>query len=890
MPLPKSRSSSDMTKPEQKVCKPEKEGHDPFDNIIRQTIGKEPFMSFSRAGENHVQWIQLLHALDQQGTNKLSKGSKAVNVVVGKDWIQEPCNGVSLLSSETNGFKDSMHSKATGTVKGAKLPSEHIHHHKIPEIVAFTAAKANGESEKYFPGWPLSLPSKVQMQKCEKCSREFCSTINYRRHIRIHRRSLNIDKDSSKNRDYLSAFWDKLSFDGAMEIVSFKDVLLEEVTGSSIIKTLTGFVRKPGFTSLPQAYMKAGSALLDIIQARPSKLPISSKELFAILDDASERTFLCAGTAVSLRKFVFDGEAAKIGLEPRNIVACTSFLIEQRLVTAWLADKDAEALRCQKLLVEEEEAAQKRQAELLEKRRLKKLRHREQRVKDHAEEDTSNVKDVFLLDLAKDSSSLIETPSLAVSNIVDHEGAESTCNSTSPAEPAILTDAEGAQNGATGGHVTGSGDMGANYFHDSIGATTLSTGADGDNDRPNDGDITGSVETNTSHLDDPASEDPYDFHGTDVKAPYVSGKRYLNMARRQAIRQPRYVPNVLTSGPENGSVSKSVSIQKHGVFKDQRVTSQTNSHKVWTRKLKVEDDRDDIDKEGKREVHELREQKKDCEVLIGSISIALSGTNVARQDGDDTTAAAEPQPQNCIDTNQLGPQPTGNQLATKRTSLSDKKGKSDSGQTHVGHCKVKLWRPVGIITSCRNGGTMEQISNLSCDNRDTDCGGVADKMAESCTAIENCCRLLDTEEQRFHNDDNSSGAVVEAGAVNQNGSMSFSSHAAQIFLIERWKEAISGDHVTVVISPEMEVSLTSVNSQSTAESSPFADRGNDDHKPCSEGFEHAGLNPLASTENRLASAELHNSTNSASNSRPRSNSLKSSKLKYIPKQRNGFHQ
>jgi len=29
-------------------------------------------------------------------------------------------------------------------------------------------------------------------------------------------------------------------------------------------------------------------------------------------------------------------------------------------VNAWLADKDAEALKCQKLLVEEEEAAQRR--------------------------------------------------------------------------------------------------------------------------------------------------------------------------------------------------------------------------------------------------------------------------------------------------------------------------------------------------------------------------------------------------------------------------------------------------------------------------------------------------------------------------------------------------
>ena len=46
------------------------------------------------------------------------------------------------------------------------------------------------------PGWPLLSPSKVQMQKCDKCSREFCSTINYRRHIRVHRKSLNIDKVS----------------------------------------------------------------------------------------------------------------------------------------------------------------------------------------------------------------------------------------------------------------------------------------------------------------------------------------------------------------------------------------------------------------------------------------------------------------------------------------------------------------------------------------------------------------------------------------------------------------------------------------------------------------------------------------------------------------------
>lgn len=74
----------------------------------------------------------------------------------------------------------------------------------------------------------------------------------------------------------------------------------------------------------------------DIIQGRPSRLPITSQELFSILDDASERTFLCAGTAESLQKYVFDGEAVKIGLEMKNLIACTCFLVEQKLVFSYI--------------------------------------------------------------------------------------------------------------------------------------------------------------------------------------------------------------------------------------------------------------------------------------------------------------------------------------------------------------------------------------------------------------------------------------------------------------------------------------------------------------------------------------------------------------------------
>ncbi|KAK1308644.1 hypothetical protein QJS10_CPA09g01709 [Acorus calamus] len=120
---------------------------------------------------------------------------------------------------------------------------------------------------------------------------------------------------------------------------------------------------------------------------------VSSWELFSILDDASEKTFLCVGAATSLTRFLFDGESGKIALETKNLVACTSFLVEKNLVEAWLADKDAEALRCHKLLLEEEEAAQKRQADLLERRRLKKLKRKGRRNKENIDLDKEDCKE-----------------------------------------------------------------------------------------------------------------------------------------------------------------------------------------------------------------------------------------------------------------------------------------------------------------------------------------------------------------------------------------------------------------------------------------------------------------------------------------------------------------
>ncbi|XP_039134762.1 uncharacterized protein LOC120272086 isoform X2 [Dioscorea cayenensis subsp. rotundata] len=414
---------------EQKIGRTEKESHDSFDslNILRNPI-KDPFYPLSRAGDSPVQLIQLLHALDQQGSSRMSKDSKIDSLGQGKEQSLDLCTGGD--SSTIGGVKESGHSLKSNVMaaKGTKSTSEPIQSLKFPDaVVAFAqaAAKANGEPEKYLPGWPLLSPSKVQMQKCDKCSQEFCSTINYRRHIRVHRRSLNIDKDSSKNRELLGEFWSKLSPDEAKEIFSLKDVAIEEVTGPSILRSLGSLIRMPAFSSLPHVYVKAGATLLDIIQARPSRFPISSQDLFSVLDDASEKTFMCAGTATTMQKFVFDGEAGKVALEMKNLVACTSFLLEQKLVRAWLADKDAEALRCQKLLVEEEEAARKRQAEILERKRLKKLRQKVQKAKETVDADKLNY-EASSADAVDSASGSAETPSPSGSSEPDTDSLEAT--------------------------------------------------------------------------------------------------------------------------------------------------------------------------------------------------------------------------------------------------------------------------------------------------------------------------------------------------------------------------------------------------------------------------------------------------------------------------------
>ncbi|KAK4740702.1 hypothetical protein SAY87_024290 [Trapa incisa] len=458
--------------------------NDSSSTFIKQGIRKEPLSSLPRSTESPVQWIQLLHAFDNQD----------------------------------------------------------------------------------LPGWPLLSPVKIQMQKCDKCNKEFFSPINYRRHTRVQHRLKKLDKDSLKSRDVLRVFWDKLSADEAKELVALKNVAMEDIPGATIIKALASMIRKSSFPPLPHFCINSGSALLEIVQAKPSRFPMPSQEFFSILDDASEKTFL-SGSAISMQKYLFDGEVGKIGLDTKNLVAFVSFLLEQKLVEAWLADKDAEALRCQKLLVEEEEAAQKRQAELLERKRRKKLRQKEQKAKEMRNEDAV-IRDQF-------DSMEAEPPLLILPSV-----AESDLDGPNLAEPLEISVCEKAQ-------------------------------------------LPISEEADLKARSEIGFVENGSITSKNIKPQIYQPSNVLNWHE-----PPR--PHTMSNGfyqVKNFSTSKPELNPKHG-RRDLKVAHTVNNKKVWSRKMKPERDGENL-KFRVQEAFMQVGQAKENELMIGSIAVNLGsyGTN-----------------------------------------------------------------------------------------------------------------------------------------------------------------------------------------------------------------------------------------------------------------------
>ncbi|MCO5601514.1 hypothetical protein L7F22_055635 [Adiantum nelumboides] len=337
-----------------------KESVESWESLFRKTLSKDRLLNFTKPIENPIQWIHLLDPFDHQETRTASSNT----------FVREG------LSRENSPKKSH--------TSGDKIPNL-----KFPEAVvalAQAAAKASGESRGAgsvdLSGWPLIPFSKVQMFKCEKCCLEFCSPVNHRRHLRVkHRRAAQAEKEDLKSqRQQLATFWDALSLDEASKIVDVKNLVLEDLVGERVAKALSRLLQQPALFALPHSYVKSGAMLLELVQRRSFK-PVTSSELFKILDGSSEKTFPSFGLN-AMQRYIFDGEAGKVGLEAKNLVSSLGFLLELNLVKAFIKDKDEEAWRCQTALVEEEEASQRRRAQMQERKRMKKARQKDSKEKE----------------------------------------------------------------------------------------------------------------------------------------------------------------------------------------------------------------------------------------------------------------------------------------------------------------------------------------------------------------------------------------------------------------------------------------------------------------------------------------------------------------------------
>ncbi|KAK7317664.1 hypothetical protein RJT34_02089 [Clitoria ternatea] len=214
-------------------------------------------------------------------------------------------------------------------------------------------------------------------------------------------------------------------------------------------------------------------------------------------------------------------------------------------VKAWLADKDAEALKCQKQLVEEEEMARKRQAEILEKKRQKKLRQKEQKAREQRNKAEAKIKGN--IDNTMKALSPAEA-SLDTYNLEAHS-------------PNTFVDNATFQYPDTNEEIDGSADSGYNFVTDQ--------------------NIEKQSERGHNH-------------------------QHVAVSRHQGqSKSPRAVSSDFDTN-QNSPISKLQVIQKYGTHHDQKASA--NGSKVWSRKPKTEIDKA-ISNMIEKESHLLKNQE-----------------------------------------------------------------------------------------------------------------------------------------------------------------------------------------------------------------------------------------------------------------------------------------
>ncbi|XP_040244662.1 uncharacterized protein [Aegilops tauschii subsp. strangulata] len=180
------------------------------------------------------------------------------------------------------------------------------------------------------------------------CLLAFNSPFNLRRHNYVHHTSSGSKElDILQHRTEFSNCWDSLSSEESGEILSLKDMKFKKLEGKLIVRILE------------QRSSEGDSVAMTLLGIRSRLMEgekITSAVLFAVLDEASEKTLLSSDIRNCEEGRIWDGSPSGIMTDMNSLLACYSYLLEKALVNKWLQHKDALANKVGEDLIAAEKA------------------------------------------------------------------------------------------------------------------------------------------------------------------------------------------------------------------------------------------------------------------------------------------------------------------------------------------------------------------------------------------------------------------------------------------------------------------------------------------------------------------------------------------------------
>ncbi|CAI6008463.1 unnamed protein product, partial [Closterium sp. NIES-65] len=334
------------------------------------------------------------------------------NVMALSDLVRHAPSSASSASS-SSALNPTGHA-AIGQSASASASAAGVYNRRVDRQIPRAAVVALQAAAAAKTSWPLNLQARSGLHfpppphlgtathACDKCSLRFFSPLNHRRHIRVHRKMLRTDKvDLRGIRGDLALFLNKLGMPAVLDHISLQALSVEGIQLVDRLSSLVDNHRFPFVSPIAPPlppYLKLGPDLVAVVL---NKQLLSEEDLFAMLDAASESTFLHGGTSPAVHRFVFQptatpssssgggggggvggagggssGRIRVMRLHDKDLVAALAFLLEQKLVDAYMAAREAAALKQQHLLVEEEAAAMHKRALLRQRRRKKRQRQK----------------------------------------------------------------------------------------------------------------------------------------------------------------------------------------------------------------------------------------------------------------------------------------------------------------------------------------------------------------------------------------------------------------------------------------------------------------------------------------------------------------------------------